>query len=47
VISERMSMVGKVGTYSYARGFRVSAHSNLGRLVIDSIGFSVLKRALK
>ncbi len=35
--------------YSYLRGFRahwVSAHSNLERLILDSIEFSVLKRAL-
>ncbi len=35
---------------SYARGFRahtVSAHSNLRRLITDSIGFSVLKRVLR
>ncbi len=37
-------------SYSYARGFRanwVSTHSNLERLVLDSIGFSVLERALR
>ncbi len=37
-------------SYSYARSFRanwVSTHSNLERLVLDSIGFSVLERALR
>ena len=32
--------------YSYHRMHGVFAHSNLERLAVDSIGFSVLKRAL-
>jgi hypothetical protein len=38
---------GPEGYYSYLRGFRahwVSAHSNLERLIVGSIGLSVLKK---
>jgi hypothetical protein len=51
LVSVSVSKLGcRALQYSYARGFRahwVSAHSNLERLVTDSIGFSVLKRALR